>query len=59
MLENSFLIDTQMKKFDTIVPATPIVGSLSKAQFCIGSGHPISKPVWTDLSYWDILDRFG
>ncbi|KAI4964408.1 hypothetical protein ZWY2020_005857 [Hordeum vulgare] len=42
MLENSFLIDTRMKKFDTIV-----------------SGHPISKPIWTDLSDWDILDRFG
>nr|YP_009386537.1 maturase K [Cymbopogon flexuosus]ARS86694.1 maturase K [Cymbopogon flexuosus] len=59
MLENSFLIDTRMKKFDTTVPATPLVGSLSKAQFCTGSGHPISKPVWTDLSDWDILDRFG
>uniref|UniRef100_I2FL72 Maturase K n=30 Tax=Stipeae TaxID=147383 RepID=I2FL72_9POAL len=59
MLENSFLIDTQMKKFDTTVPATPLIGSLSKAQFCTGSGHPISKPIWTDLSDWDILDRFG
>nr|CCC54667.1 maturase K [Olyra sp. Hodkinson s.n.] len=59
MLENSFLIDTRMKKFDTIVPATPLIRSLSKAQFCTGSGHPISKPIWTDLSDWDILDRFG
>nr|AER62802.1 maturase K [Heteranthelium piliferum]ASD42092.1 maturase K [Heteranthelium piliferum]ASD42325.1 maturase K [Heteranthelium piliferum]AZA05635.1 maturase K [Heteranthelium piliferum] len=59
MLENSFLIDTRMKKFDTIVPATLLIGYLSKAQFCTGSGHPISKPIWTDLSDWDILDRFG
>nr|CCC54825.1 maturase K [Mesosetum comatum] len=59
MLQNFYLIDTQMKKFDITVPATPLVGSLSKAQFCTGSGHPISKPVWTDLSDWDILDRFG
>nr|AKH04830.1 maturase K [Pariana sp. PFM-2015] len=59
MLENLFLIDTRMKKFDTIVPATPLIRSLSKAQFCTGSGHPISKPIWTDLSDWDILDRFG
>nr|YP_006280742.1 maturase K [Oryza rufipogon]AEI53074.1 maturase K [Oryza rufipogon] len=59
MLENSFLIDTQMKKFDTKVPVTPLIGSLAKAQFCTGSGHPISKPIWTDLSDWDILDRFG
>ena len=54
MLENSFLIDTRMKKFDTTVPATSLVGSLSKAQFCTRSGHPISKSVWTDLSDWDI-----
>nr|YP_010940179.1 maturase K [Bromus diandrus]WLR81089.1 maturase K [Bromus diandrus] len=59
MLENSFLIDTRIKKFDTIVPATLLIGYLSKAQFCTGSGHPISKPIWTDLSDWDILDRFG
>ncbi|KQK17259.1 hypothetical protein BRADI_1g33306v3, partial [Brachypodium distachyon] len=58
MLENSFLIDTRMIKFDTIVPATLLIGSLSKAQFCTGSGYPISKPVWTELSDWDILDRF-
>jgi hypothetical protein len=44
---------------DNTVPATPLVGSLSKAQFCTRSGHPISKPIWTDLSDWDILDRFG
>jgi hypothetical protein len=49
MLENSFLIDTRMKKFDTIVLATLLIGSLSKAQFYTRSGHPISKPVWTDL----------
>ena len=59
MLENSFLIDTQMQKLDTIVPATVLIGYLSKAQFCTGSGQPISKPIWTDLSDWDILDRFG
>nr|Q9MV08.1 RecName: Full=Maturase K; AltName: Full=Intron maturase [Anomochloa marantoidea]AAF66168.1 maturase [Anomochloa marantoidea] len=59
MLENAFLIDTRIKKLDTIVPAISLIGSLSKAQFCTGSGHPISKPIWTDLSDWDILDRFG
>jgi hypothetical protein len=46
------------EKFDTTVLATPLVGSLLKAPFCTGLGHPISKPVWTDLSDWDILDRF-
>nr|YP_009656188.1 maturase K [Tripogonella loliiformis]QCO44633.1 maturase K [Tripogonella loliiformis]CCC54721.1 maturase K [Tripogonella minima] len=59
MLENFFLIDIRMKKFDTIAPATSLIGSLSKAKFCTGSGHPISKPIWTDLSDWDILERFG
>nr|AGL72737.1 maturase-like protein [Merwilla sp. LHMS 2387] len=59
MLENSFLIDTVTKKFDTIVPVILLIGSLSKAKFCTVSGHPISKPIWADLSDSDILDRFG
>nr|YP_009972036.1 maturase K [Butomus umbellatus]AER28901.1 maturase K [Butomus umbellatus]QNH69930.1 maturase K [Butomus umbellatus]UDZ59599.1 maturase K [Butomus umbellatus] len=59
MLEYSFLIDTFTKKFDTIVPIIPLIGSLSKAKFCNVSGHPISKPIWTDLSDSDIIDRFG
>lgn len=59
MLEYSFLIDTVIKKFDTIVPVLPVVESLSKAQFCNRLGHPISKSVWTDLSDSDIIDRFG
>nr|YP_010911021.1 maturase K [Tillandsia divaricata]WIL87210.1 maturase K [Tillandsia divaricata] len=59
MLENSFLIETGIKKFDTIVPVIPLIGSLSKAKFCTISGHPISKPIWTDLSDCDIIDRFG
>nr|YP_009864306.1 maturase K [Ripogonum scandens]QKE32301.1 maturase K [Ripogonum scandens]WHM50200.1 maturase K [Ripogonum scandens]WHM50284.1 maturase K [Ripogonum scandens] len=59
MLENSFLIDTVIKKFDTIVPVIPLIGSLSKAKFCTVSGHPISKPIWADLSDSDIIDRFG
>nr|YP_009440824.1 maturase K [Japonolirion osense]AHH24284.1 maturase K [Japonolirion osense]CUS18778.1 maturase K [Japonolirion osense] len=59
MLENSFLIDTVTKKFDTIVPVIPLIGSLSKAKFCTVSGHPISKPIWADLSDSDIIDRFG
>nr|YP_008999884.1 maturase K [Petrosavia stellaris]AGY95336.1 maturase K [Petrosavia stellaris] len=59
MLENSFIIDTVTKKFDTIVPVIPLIGSLSKAKFCTVSGHPISKPIWADLSDWDIIDRFG
>jgi hypothetical protein len=49
MLENSFLVDTRIKNFDTIVLATPLVGSLSKAQFCTVSGHHINKLVWTNL----------
>nr|AAU87048.1 maturase K [Brocchinia steyermarkii]WQM21556.1 maturase K [Brocchinia micrantha] len=59
MLENSFLIETVIKKFDTIVPVIPLIGSLSKSKFCTVSGHPISKPIWTDLSDCDIIDRFG
>nr|CCI55100.1 maturase K [Blitum virgatum]CCI55101.1 maturase K [Blitum virgatum] len=59
MVENSFLIENISKKFDTIVPIIPLVGSLAKAKFCNVLGHPISKSVWTDLSDSDILDRFG
>lgn len=59
MLEYSFLIDAATKKFDTRVPIIPLIGSLSKAKFCKVSGYPISKPIWTDLSDADIIDRFG
>nr|YP_009562714.1 maturase K [Clethra delavayi]QAV58239.1 maturase K [Clethra delavayi] len=59
MLQNSFLIGNAIKKFDTIVPITPLIGSLSKAKFCNVLGHPISKPVWADLSDSDIIDRFA
>nr|AAV80279.1 maturase K [Banksia tricuspis] len=59
MLENSFLIDIAIKKFDTIVPIIPLLGSLAKAKFCNALGHPISKPVRTASSDFDIIDRFG
>nr|AGW98781.1 maturase K [Operculina macrocarpa] len=59
MLENSFLINNAIKKFDTIVPIIPIIGSLAKAKFCNVLGNPISKPVWADLSDSDIIERFG
>nr|YP_010215132.1 maturase K [Aucuba japonica]Q8MC94.1 RecName: Full=Maturase K; AltName: Full=Intron maturase [Aucuba japonica]QSJ55286.1 maturase K [Aucuba japonica var. variegata]UBQ34589.1 maturase K [Aucuba japonica]WJH15260.1 maturase K [Aucuba japonica var. variegata]CAD22214.1 maturase [Aucuba japonica] len=59
MLENSFLIDNAIKKFDTIVPIIPLIGSLAKAKFCNVLGYPISKPVRADLSDSDIIDRFG
>nr|YP_009556564.1 maturase K [Drosophyllum lusitanicum]QBC67522.1 maturase K [Drosophyllum lusitanicum]QBC72927.1 maturase K [Drosophyllum lusitanicum]QBE87471.1 maturase K [Drosophyllum lusitanicum] len=59
MLENSFIMDNAINKFDTIVPSIPLIGSLSKAKFCNVLGHPISKPVWTDLSDSEIIDRFG
>nr|YP_009938518.1 maturase K [Apostasia ramifera]QNU40211.1 maturase K [Apostasia ramifera] len=58
MLENSFLMDILTKKLDTIVPVVSLIGSMSKAQFCTVLGHPISKPIWTDFSDSDILDRF-
>nr|QWL14920.1 maturase K [Tabernaemontana divaricata] len=59
MLENAFLINNAIKKFDTLVPIIPLIGSFAKAKFCNLFGHPISKPVWTDLSDSDIMDRFG
>lgn len=59
MLENSFLIDNGIKKFETLVPIRPLIGSLTKAKFCNVLGHPISKPAWADLSDSDIIRRFG
>nr|QJS33303.1 maturase K [Anemone flaccida] len=59
MLENSFIIDIVIKKFDTIVPIISLIGSLAKAKFCHFSGHPISKPAWADSSDSDIINRFG
>jgi maturase K len=59
MLENSYLINNAIKKFDTVVPIIPILGSLAKAKFCNVLGNPISKPVWADFSDSEILERFG
>nr|YP_010892233.1 maturase K [Ludwigia prostrata]WJO89929.1 maturase K [Ludwigia prostrata] len=58
MLENSFIINNAMKKFETIVPIFPLIGSLSQAKFCNALGHPISKPTRTDSSDSEIIDRF-
>nr|YP_010387938.1 maturase K [Luculia pinceana]UPO68864.1 maturase K [Luculia pinceana] len=59
MLENAFLINNVIRKVDTLVPIIPLIGSLAKAKFCNLLGHPVSKPIWTDLSDSDIIDRFG
>nr|AGF25435.1 maturase K [Wahlenbergia marginata] len=59
MLEKSFLSDNVIPKFDTIVPITPLIGSLAKSKFCNRVGHPISKAVWIDLSDSDIIHRFA
>nr|WHE25441.1 maturase K [Aristolochia hainanensis] len=59
MLENAFLIDTSINRFETLVPIFSLISSLAKAKFCNVSGHPVSKPAWSDLSDSDIIDRFG
>nr|AFS60201.1 maturase K [Erlangea misera] len=59
MLENAFLIDNAIKKFDTIVPIMPLIGLLAKSKFCNALGHPIAKAIWADLSDSDIIDHFG
>ncbi|KAL9991419.1 putative maturase MatK, domain X [Helianthus debilis subsp. tardiflorus] len=43
MLENTFLINNAIKKFDSIVPIMPLVGSLAKSKFCNALGHPIVR----------------
>nr|YP_009413627.1 maturase K [Monotropsis odorata]ASN79022.1 maturase K [Monotropsis odorata] len=59
MIENTFLIENSLNKFDTLVPITLMIQSLSKAGFCNILGHPMSKSAWTELSDYAILDRFG
>nr|ACB29245.1 maturase K [Dimorphotheca sinuata] len=59
MLENAFLIDNAIKKFDTLVPIMPLIGSLAKSKFCNALGHPIGKAIWSDFSDSDIIERFG
>nr|YP_009995721.1 maturase K [Polygala fallax]QNQ64659.1 maturase K [Polygala fallax] len=59
MLENSFLTENCIKELDTTVPIIPLIKSLTKAKFCNALGHPLSKPLWTDSSDFDIIDRFA
>nr|YP_010295828.1 maturase K [Premna puberula]UMB49812.1 maturase K [Premna puberula] len=59
ILENVFLINNAIKKFDTLVPIIPLIASLAKAKFCNVLGHPVSKPTRADLSDSNIIDRFG
>nr|UVH68534.1 maturase K [Corydalis casimiriana subsp. brachycarpa] len=59
MVENAFLMEIPRKKFETLIPIIPMIGSLAKAKFCTISGHPISKPIRAELSDSDILNRFG
>nr|YP_010187023.1 maturase K [Dicrastylis parvifolia]QVL24707.1 maturase K [Dicrastylis parvifolia] len=59
ILENSFLINNVIKKFDTLVPIIPLIASLAKAKFCNVLGHPISKSIRADFSDSNIIDRFG
>nr|AIB50725.1 maturase K [Micranthemum umbrosum] len=59
ILENAFLINNAIKKLETLVPIFLLIASLAKAKFCNVLGHPISKPVWADLSDSNIIDQFG
>nr|ACI42244.1 maturase-like protein [Monnina salicifolia] len=59
MLENSFPIESVIKRLDTTVPIIPLIRSLTKAKFCNALGHPLSKPLWTDSSDFHIIDRFA
>nr|UDY72138.1 maturase K [Pycnostachys reticulata] len=59
ILENAFLINNTIKKLDTLVPIIPLIVKLAKEKFCNVLGHPISKPIWADLSDSNIIDRFG
>nr|YP_010143043.1 maturase K [Polygala karensium]QQL04163.1 maturase K [Polygala karensium] len=59
MLENAFLTENVIKELDTTVPIIPLIRSLTEAKFCNALGYPLSKPLWTDSSDFDIIDRFA
>nr|AAW57935.1 maturase K [Lindernia rotundifolia] len=59
ILEKLFLINNAITKLETLVPIFLRIASLAKAKFCNVLGHPVSKPVWADLSDSNIIDRFG
>lgn len=59
MLENFFLINNVIKKFDIIVLIIFIIGLLVKVKFCNVLGNFISKLVWVDLLDFDIIEWFG
>lgn len=56
MLENLFLINNVIKKFDIFVLIIFLIGLLVKVNFCIVLGYFISKLVWFDLLDFDIID---
>nr|UXR12001.1 maturase K [Christisonia kwangtungensis] len=58
-IKNSFLINTAVKKVETLVPIIPLIEVLTKAKFCNVLGYPVSKPVRADLSDSNIINRFG
>nr|YP_011027604.1 maturase K [Sempervivum arachnoideum]WQN01938.1 maturase K [Sempervivum arachnoideum] len=58
LLDNSFIINNDIKQLYIIVPILSLIASLAKAKFCNLFGHPISKPAWTDSADSDIIDRF-
>lgn len=59
MLENLFLMDIFIKKFDIIVLIIFFVWLLFKVKFCIVFGYFISKLIWIDLLDCDIINWFG
>ena len=52
-------MDNAIKKLDTLVPISPMIGSLAKMKFCNALGHPVSKSTWADSSDFEIIDRFA
>nr|QHR85499.1 maturase K [Aeginetia indica]WRW10995.1 maturase K [Aeginetia sinensis] len=60
-IKNSFIINNVINKNkrETLVSIIPLLGTLTKAKFCNVLGHPISKPNWTDFSYYNIINLFG
>nr|CBI71357.1 maturase K [Genlisea aurea] len=59
ILQNSFVMNNTIHKFDTRVSIIPLIRALSKSKLCNIVGHPISNPAWAALADYTIIEQFG
>lgn len=58
MIDNSFINNKSLKKFETLMPINTMIKSFYKSRLCNILGHPTSKLAWAELSDSAILNQF-